>query len=721
MPDFVIARQSGENFALSPDGAYIYVAGNDGHLRVYVAATGNLLQDFPIGANLEAITISRDGRYAIITEGVPISTSQSNDWTSNVSRVAVYRVDLRTGYSDIFAYTARGSDYTFADVAYTGDQTVVLSQNILPGWSGWAPLVTLDLTTGIFTQHSSYYAGLGSAASLNQSVTPGNVLLGQLGLSSAEYFVIDPQGNSIDTNGTYTNGVQGYANGVEAFVGSGASGFISLVSGGGFYLYNGNFDFIGNLASFFPHLASSPGITFSADGTVLYAIDPIADAIVGISTQDFFLAETIPLGNYDYSVLQLGNELTLAPDGLSFLVATTTGILHIDRPLTNIRTEGNDTITGTAQNDELSGGGGNDLLIGLAGNDLLVGGTGKDTLVGGLGDDDYLVDTVNDVVVEEAGQGIDWVYSTSDFYLYANLEALTLQAGSGAHFGVGNGLDNQLYGNEFANLLIGMDGADTVYGGDGADQLFGGEGNDRLFGEAGIDYIVGGNGADNVDGGNGADSIYGEDGNDILGGGASFDTDIIVGGSGDDTIYGDSGMGDYDLLYGNLGNDAFYVDTPADLVFEQAGEGVDTVYANISRAGYYLHPNVENLILTGQTPFGVGNALDNALTGNAFTNWLLGGGGNDTINGKGGNDVLFGEAGADTFVFEAISGQDVIGDFTHGQDTIRLIGSYANFAALSGHFVQNGADCALDLGGGHMIVMLGVQFSTLTAGDFLFA
>jgi Ca2+-binding RTX toxin-like protein len=287
---------------------------------------------------------------------------------------------------------------------------------------------------------------------------------------------------------------------------------------------------------------------------------------------------------------------------------------------------------------------------------------------GGSGDDTYHLLQAIDHISEGVGQGIDTVISAVDFYLPSEVENLTLADGTGDLYGVGNELANLLNGNEGGNLLIGWDGNDTVNGGAGNDNLFGVEGDDVLKGQDGIDYLVGGNGNDVLDGGDQADALYGEDGNDALWGGSDFVTDILVAGNGDDFLHGDSGQGDYDLMDGGAGNDTYFVDTPADLTFEAVGGGTDTVIANIVGAGYYLYANVENLILQGATPYGVGNELDNVLTGSNQVNWLLGGAGADTLDGKAGNDVLFGEAGADTFVFEAGTGGDVIGDFQAGVD-----------------------------------------------------
>jgi hypothetical protein len=368
----------------------------------------------------------------------------------------------------------------------------------------------------------------------------------------------------------------------------------------------------------------------------------------------------------------------------------------------------------------LYGGSGNDLFYGEQGDDLLDGGAGNDVLIGGAGSDLYFVDSQADVVIELADPGFDAVFSTGSFYLYANIEQLTLE-GSGDHFGVGNALANTMIGNDGSNLLLGGGGDDAINGGGGDDSIFGEAGNDGLLGDDGIDYLVGGAGNDELWGLNDADALYGEDGDDYLVGGDDFATDILVGGAGNDFLEGASGLGDYDLMDGGAGDDVYYVDTPDDLTFEAVGGGTDVVYAGIAGAGYYLYANVENLRLIGETPFGVGNELDNRLTGNAIGNYLLGGLGNDTLNGKAGNDVLFGEGGADIFVFERGTGGDVIGDFDAGADKISLVGlGFANYAALQPNIFEVGGNTGINLGFGDFIVLNGVANAQLSASDFLF-
>ena len=454
----------------------------------------------------------------------------------------------------------------------------------------------------------------------------------------------------------------------------------------------------------------------------------------------YFLPSVGPDSNYpgDASVTMTGAELASFGD----LTLSGTGTLTVNlasgqgfdgnslTPGANsaislvVNGSGADAITvqGWAGNDTLNGADGNDTLVGGAGNDTIDGGAGTDDLYGGAGNETYHVDQQADLVFENAGEGTDTVDASTGFYLYDNVENLTLDSGAGDIFGVGNALANKITGNEGENLLIGGGGGDTIHGGVGNDSLFGQDGADHLYGDGGTDYLVGGIGNDTLNGGAGPDALYGEDGKDTLWGGTTFDTDILVGGAGDDVLHGDSGLGDYDRMDGGAGNDSYYVDTGDDLTFEAADGGIDTVFANVAgdNNGVYLYANVENLVLLGTTTFGVGNELANVLTGNDSVNWLLGGDGNDTLNGKAGNDVLFGQGGNDTFVFEHGTGGDVIGDFTHGEDKIDVHDfAFASFAALQASFHQVGSDGAIDLGGGDFIVLQGVTMTSLDSGDFV--
>jgi Ca2+-binding RTX toxin-like protein len=115
-------------------------------------------------------------------------------------------------------------------------------------------------------------------------------------------------------------------------------------------------------------------------------------------------------------------------------------------------------LTGTAPID----GTGNGLANTLTGN------AARNVLTGGGGNDTYVVQNVDDVVVEAAGAGLDLVQSSVSYTLPANVEKLTL-TGTAPASATGNGLANTLTGNNAANVLDGGAGNDSLVGMHGGD------------------------------------------------------------------------------------------------------------------------------------------------------------------------------------------------------------------------------------------------------------
>jgi uncharacterized delta-60 repeat protein len=132
-----------------------------------------------------------------------------------------------------------------------------------------------------------------------------------------------------------------------------------------------------------------------------------------------------------------------------------------------------ESTTGTASalvNQVVNGTSGNDHLIGGTGDDQINGGLGADTMEGGLGNDTYYVNTAHDVVIEQAGAGIDTILVGIAYVLPLNVENLTL-TGVASSTIKGNALDNVMIGNSGNNLIYGYGGADTLTGGLGADKF----------------------------------------------------------------------------------------------------------------------------------------------------------------------------------------------------------------------------------------------------------
>jgi choice-of-anchor C domain-containing protein len=402
--------------------------------------------------------------------------------------------------------------------------------------------------------------------------------------------------------------------------------------------------------------ATAGSITFLAgSSTATLTLNPTADNIVEPH-------ETIGI------TLTSGTSYTIGT------TATVTGTISNDDGDPN-----NNELIGGSGNDSLGGLAGNDTIIGNAGNDTLNGGAGVDSLIGNAGNDTYIIDDLNDVIVENANEGTDTVQTSINFDLTAtNLENITL-LGTDNLNATGNGFNNTLIGNDGNNLLQGLAGNDNLDGKAGNDTLVGGAGNDTYTIDAGDTIVENANeGTDavkagfsyilantlenltllatgNIDGtgNNSNNGLTGNNGNNRLEGLAGNDN--LNGGLGNDTLVGGSG------------NDNYTIDG-GDTLIENLNEGTDTVTASFT---YTLGDNLENLNLSGNAAInGTGNTLNNSLNGNSGNNLLIGLEGNDSLDGKAGNDTLEGGAGDDAYTIDA--GDTITENANAGTDTVKV-------------------------------------------------
>jgi Ca2+-binding RTX toxin-like protein len=148
-----------------------------------------------------------------------------------------------------------------------------------------------------------------------------------------------------------------------------------------------------------------------------------------------------------------------------------------------------------------AGNAGVNAITGNAGDNILNGVGGGDTLIGGLGDDTYYVNSLTDVITEQAGQGNDLAIVMFSGYTLdaANVEAASLGLTAGGALS-GSNANDTLYGNAGADVLRGNAGNDSLLGLNGADVLFGDAGADTLAGGLGADIfaLVAGDGADTI-------------------------------------------------------------------------------------------------------------------------------------------------------------------------------------------------------------------------------
>ena len=238
----------------------------------------------------------------------------------------------------------------------------------------------------------------------------------------------------------------------------------------------------------------------TANGTALSGLDytSVAGSLVfnsGVTSQNItipILNDSINEANETFT-LTLTNPTNASLGTISTATTTITDTLTTSTTITLPVNVENLTLTGTAAING-TGNAGDNIITGNSANNTLDGGTGNDTLKSGAGNDIYLVDSVRDVVIENANEGQDNIQSAVNNTLTDNVEDLTL-TGTANINGTGNALDNVITGNSGNNLLKGMNGNDRLLGGAGNDVLVGGAGNDQLTGGGGADQFLFGSGA----------------------------------------------------------------------------------------------------------------------------------------------------------------------------------------------------------------------------------
>jgi trimeric autotransporter adhesin len=300
----------------------------------------------------------------------------------------------------------------------------------------------------------------------------------------------------------------------------------------------------------------------------------------------------------------------------------------------------------------------NNVLTGSRLDDTLDGGAGADTMRGGDGSDTYIVESADDVVIEDNpwGTSNDHVLSSVDHVLGDGLEQLTL---------TGSALNGT--GNEGTNHITGTGAANTLNdGGGGGDTLEGGAGNDfYTFSRGGgtvVEHADGGvdivetayyNGVALVDDNVEILRLVSDQAQCGMGNAANNRIESTVADVGGywDTLNGGEGA---DTLVGSDGWNTFVVDNAGDVLIDNGGH--DLVESSID---WTLTAGFEYLFLTGS-----GNTRG---TGHSGDEYIKGNWGNNVISGGvGGQDTLDGWVGSDLFVISDVAG-DTVRDMELGE------------------------------------------------------
>ena len=463
------------------------------------------------------------------------------------------------------------------------------------------------------------------------------------------------------------------------------------------------------------------------------------------------------LYHYDADVDQTilsndADDFSLALDGNIALAALQDAVVFGESGQLFVGTPDSETIEGTANSDTLIGGDGVDFLYGGTGGDIYKYTAYSDST---FEQSDRILDFtigVDIIDVSELGfstltlpgesldpSGLRVTYNSTNTVIYFRNDEADFRIYVAGDFSqphdpfamitglTGDVLNETLTGDAADNVLEGFDGADSIYGGEGNDTLIGGTEADLLTGGAGEDVFA------YTDRSHSLKAVHKDVITDFVIGEDKIDLSAI-----DVTGFG-SGENVVRISYSTV-NDVTYIKNDYDdpvtgTRFEVVLEGD---YRALSDDDFIFAEQEESNAMTAGDDHITGDETDESIDGLAGNDTIIAGAGNDTLIGGEGRDHLTGGAGEDVFAYTdrshslKVGHKDVITDFVIGEDKIDLsalgvngFGSGEALVRLSYHasrditYIKNDYDDTVT--GSRFEIILDGDYSTLTAGDFIFS
>jgi Ca2+-binding RTX toxin-like protein len=340
-------------------------------------------------------------------------------------------------------------------------------------------------------------------------------------------------------------------------------------------------------------------------------------------------------GNYTASntAITLGSDFSGTMDATKYLASVTTIDGRNTAKAVNITGNAQDNIIYAGKaGGTISGGAGNDTLYGGAGNDTFVYAGGKETIYNYVSGSDT-IKLSSTTLKSTSVSGEDTILNLANCGTIAvknavNVDVLVVDS-TGKSLTINN-----------ANAGDGS----TVYGSDGADT-----------------FVY------NANEGNATIKDY-KEGEDILqiADGEITKTEIVDG----NVVLTVGDEGNTITLDGAAGKSIEIHNSNGSLILSEDEISLGSDYTGDIDANAYL-PTVTTI--DGRSAESSVN-----ITGNTQNNTIYAGIVGGTINGGAGDDVLYGGEGNDTFVYANGSGNDIINDYTEGQDTIKILDGIIN-------------------------------------------
>ena len=661
----------------------VWFSTTDGYLRSWDPETGAIVNEFNAGGNLADFSFSIDGT------GIYVAQRDTVNLGSGEFQATIHYVDLTGGGITDTNFSVFGLERGVFDIAITASGIGLFTTDFAGSASN--PFRQIN-TAGNIIQQRTDLSLVRQSTFLTLSEDNRYILIQEFNVSNAPLHIYDSQldaviasTDSFELSAEGFGPLSGFNRGYAAI--SAAAGLVATVTNASPGFVVTDFDLNGVVdLSIYASIFDIGGVTFSSDGTRLYAMDLILHAIYVFDTTDWGIIDAIKLQT-DFSNnihSQPFGDISVSSDDRLILVDTQSGFeiadLHFAIPPVSSASNESDKLFGTSAGDLIDGLDGIDLIAGLGGHDTLLGNDGDDLLHGAAGNDSIFGGAGSDSITGGAGKDM----------LEGGFGGDTIDGGAD--------IDTAIYSNATGPVSIDMSGArssgneangdillgiEIVEGSDFGDTFDGASADVMFKGAGGNDTLNGGLGADTLDGDIGADYLSGFGGDDLLTGGTG--KDLLDGGDDDDTLEGGGGA---DTLDGGAGFDI--------ASYASSGGRVDVgLWNGIGMRGAATGDrlsNIEGLIGSAQNDKLTGSVAANMLAGGAGGDRLWAGAGNDTLLGEEDNDLLKGQAGDDSL--DGGDGDDTL-DGGAGADALE---GGAGFDTAS--YAKSGGGVQVDMSGG---------------------
>ena len=718
-------------------------AGNDtvslgGGADVYVYESGNdLIQDYAAGDKIELASASLTGS-SLSSNNVILKTSSGNLNLKNGKDKQITIVDASG--SIISTVISGGSSGIGVTIDNSNNNTVIGGTSYADSIKNSGTNVTINAGEGNdYIYHisescqESYVtvnAGAGQDTIIGRygdssiSGGAGNDLI-DISIGNVDYATIN---GGLGDDTIYNDGYEGYFIGKNIFQyanGDGNDliyGYTSndtiLISGAAYSTSTVGNDVIISVGSGKITLKDAKYTDLNIEGTLKGGGDGITVNGAVLTAGTTFTGNKIDLADYASTVTKV-NASALSR-GVTIIGTTADNSLKGGK--------GADTISGGAGNDTVSLGGGADVYVYSSGSDLIqdyAAGADKIKLASAsitgasLSGSNVVLKTSSGNLTVKNGKGksITVIDSrgTETTKVYPETSSDTLPAGLsydsakkvltvGTSYG-GAAIDLKNYATTTKTVdaskftkaikITGTSRAESLVGGSKADTFTGGKGNDTLKGNGGNDVFVysSGDGADVIADFTAGDKILLVSGSVAS---ASLKSSDMIFKIGSGSITVKNGKGKEISIGSSIYQDNLVYDAKKTAV--TVGSGFSgTLGAN----DYDSKTKTVNASAVTKSVNIVGNSVANSIFGGTRADSISGGAGNDSLVGGAGDDTLTGGAGKDVFVYGSGDGNDVITDYTAGQDKIKI--SSGTISATS----YSGSNVIFTVGSGSLTVQNG--------------